>query len=116
MKKRDKLLRGILVLLVGMVSIYLPLVSLFEVAVFWSVLLAIGLSCILTLYYYRRGLRFKYVLSFSGIGWFLGVFVGISYLMLINPAEAEGVYLGLCCTGPIGGVIGLSLKALPRLV
>lgn len=116
MKKRDELLSGILVFIVGMISIYLPLVSMFNLELLLASLFAVILSVILTSYFYKCGLQFKHVLSSSLMGWFLGVFVGITYLMLINPSEVEGVYLGLCCTGPIGGVIGLSIEALPRVV
>lgn len=41
------------------------------------------------------------------IGWALGFTLGIAYIAIFDPHEAQGIFLAILWTGPAGGLLGL---------
>ncbi len=115
MKKQTKVTVVVLLFLVVAVSLLMPLITQLHVDTQVAIALSVIISGTLTYLYYRKKKQLKHVLASGLLGWFLGMFVGVSYLMLINPAEAEGIFIGLCCTGPIGGMLGFASEFIPKL-
>ena len=71
---------------------------------------ALFAAAILTYIIWRQQLNFNTMLKFSGIFWLIGFILGIAYVSIFDPHEAQGIFLCIFWTAPYGWILGMILS------
>ena len=67
---------------------------------------AVLTSAILNYIIWNQRLNFKTVLMYAVIFWGIGFILGITYISIYDPHDAQGIFLSILITGPIGWLLG----------
>jgi hypothetical protein len=62
----------------------------------------------LTYLVWKQHLNFNAVLKYSAIFWGVGFVLGFVYVLIFDPNEAQGIFLSILWTAPIGWLIGMT--------
>ena len=73
---------------------------------------AVFISAILNYLIWNQNLNFNTVLKYALIFWGIGFVLGITYISIYDPHEAQGIFLSIAITGPTGWLLGMSISIL----
>jgi len=73
---------------------------------------ALLISASLTYVIWKQQLNFGTILKYCGIFWVIGFILGITYIFLFDPNEAQGIFLSILWTAPIGWLLGMIISVI----
>lgn len=74
--------------------------------------IALVTSSLITYIVYIQKLNFNTILKYTLISWGVGFVLGIVYIAIYDPNEAQGIFLSILITGPISWVLGMTFSVI----
>ncbi|MCF8372898.1 MAG: hypothetical protein K9H64_14850 [Bacteroidales bacterium] len=79
-----------------------------------NIIISAFISAILVFFLWKQDVNFKTVLKYSAISWVVGLALGIAFISIYDPGDAQGIFLAILWTAPIGWIIGSTWSILKQ--